>query len=111
MENNAANCIFGVHEEETQIGGVHTWMGTLLPMLRQRGLPCSAALFLPGGEVWLTRQLQKFKSSGCGSQLYRRRIRSRNASSGTRGVKAIAILHSDDVFYRAIRVHSCARLC
>jgi glycosyltransferase involved in cell wall biosynthesis len=126
MESN--RCLFIGHDGQNQIGGVHTWLGSLMPRLRDRGLNVSVALFLRPGEGLLTPQLREsnirtFTHSHFGPFSDRIRWLSRVIEqTGTRvvvpnyilagfaaaarfrklGVRTVAVMHSDDPLYRAL---------
>ena len=128
MGKDNERCLFVAHDGGSQIGGVHTWLETLIPMLRDRGLKCSTALFLRNGEGFLTHQLRQsgIDVSTCSHfDPFLDRVRWLKgviektqanvvipnylvagfaATMGLRakGVRTVAVLHSDDPFYRAL---------
>jgi glycosyltransferase involved in cell wall biosynthesis len=120
--------LFIAHDGPRNIGGVGTWLGTLLPLLQKRGVPCKAALFLDGGEGFLSERLKQagievFTFPFC--QPFRKRVAwltrigvqtqaavfvpnyivagfVAGAALRKQGIRTVAVLHSDDPFYEAI---------
>ena len=120
--------LFVAHDHPGNIGGVGTWLATLLPLLQKRGIACKAALFLDGREGYLPPRLRSV-----GIEVFtfsfRRPFRSRvdwltrlavktqasvivpnyilagfTAATALRQqwVRAVSVLHSDDPFYIAL---------